>query len=192
MASSTTGAFRTTSEYLIEFYPLWFTYYQSLFSQANTLVGPDRVTPLYQVVVAINVDTIYASSFLDLSVQPAILTIPSTGLSYSVLSLDPYGTVLDTAIVGAGRFGLVGPGYAGPLPGGVKRTPVQYDYTTLIFRIDKFSAGRSRPDRRRRSLSGAPSGCSPCPPTCRTPRAAGRRWRPRSSSVCRSRPRPTG
>ena len=111
-----------------------------MFSQANTLVGPDRVTPLYQVVVAINVDTIYASSFLDLSVQPDILTIPSTGLSYSVLSLDPYGTVLDTAIAGAGRFGLVGPGHAGPLPGGVKRTPVQYDYTTLIFRIDKFSA----------------------------------------------------
>jgi hypothetical protein len=134
-----TGAFRTTADYLVEFYPLWFTFYQSLFSQQNALIGPDRVSPLYQVVVAINVDTIYASSFLDLTVQPAVLTVPSTGLSYSVLSLDPYGTVLDTAISGAGRFGLVGPGYTGPLPGGVTRTPVRYDYTTLIFRIDKFS-----------------------------------------------------
>jgi hypothetical protein len=134
------SAFRTTADYLVEFYPLWFTYYQALFSQPNTLVGPDRVTPLYQVVVAINVDTVYASSFLDLSVQPAVLTIPSTGLSYSVLSLDPYGTVLDTPITGSGRFALVGPGYSGWLPPGVTRTPVKYAYTSLIFRIDKYSA----------------------------------------------------
>ena len=140
LAAQTSVAFRTTADYLVEFYPLWFTYYQSLFSQQNTLVGPDRVSPLYKVVVAINVDTIYASSFLDLSAQPAVLTVPSTSLSYSVLSLDPYGTVLDTAISGGGRFGLVGPGYAGSLPGGVTRTPVRYNYTTLIFRIDKFSA----------------------------------------------------
>ncbi|MFO1068948.1 MAG: DUF1214 domain-containing protein [Geminicoccaceae bacterium] len=138
--ATSSAAFRTAADYLVEFYPLWFTYYQSFLIEPNRLIGPVRVSPLYQVVVAINVDTIYASCFVDLSAQPAVLTVPSTSLTYSVLSLDPYGTVLDTPISGPGRFALVGPGYSGTLPSGVKRTPVAYDHTVLIFRIDKFSA----------------------------------------------------
>src|SRR5690349_21166768 len=60
--------FNTTVAYLVQFYPLWFTYYQSQLGRhsRNLLVGPDRISPIYHYVVAINVDTLYASSYLDL------------------------------------------------------------------------------------------------------------------------------
>src|SRR5690348_11662175 len=72
--------FNTTVAYVAQFYPLWFTYYQRLLATLNTnrLVGPDRISPIYHYVVAINVDTLYASSYLDLARQPIVLTIPAT------------------------------------------------------------------------------------------------------------------
>src|SRR5262249_28846908 len=50
-------AYSTTVAYVSQFYPLCFTYNQSRFATHNRLVGPARVTQLYQTVVAINVDT---------------------------------------------------------------------------------------------------------------------------------------
>src|ERR1700744_1692521 len=47
----------TTTQYVEEFYPLWFTYYQSQYTNVNQLAGPDTITPAYQIVVAINDDT---------------------------------------------------------------------------------------------------------------------------------------
>ena len=97
------GPFDTTVAYVVQFYPLWFTYYQSQLAShsGNQLVGPNRISPLYHVVVAINVDTIYASSYLNLTTQPVILTIPATptfpSMSYSILMLDPYGDLLPAA-----------------------------------------------------------------------------------------------
>jgi hypothetical protein len=60
--------FNTTVAYVVQFYPLWFTYYQSqlAFLRRNQLLGPDRISPIYHYVVAINVDTLYASSYLIL------------------------------------------------------------------------------------------------------------------------------
>ena len=78
--------------YVAQFYPLWFTYFQA--QTFNRLVGPDRVSPVYNAVVAINVDTIYASAFLDLTARPVVLTIPSTAARHSILTLDPYGDIL--------------------------------------------------------------------------------------------------
>src|SRR5262245_42966931 len=52
-------AYTTTLAYVQQFYPLWFTYKQSRSPFTNRLVGPLRVSPLYQGVVAINVDTVY-------------------------------------------------------------------------------------------------------------------------------------
>ena len=70
--------FDTTVAYVVQFYPLWFTYYQSQLASNNRnhLVGPDRISPIYHYVVAINVDTVYASSYLDLTSEPVIVTIP--------------------------------------------------------------------------------------------------------------------
>jgi hypothetical protein len=135
-------AYKTTLAYVQQFYPLWFTYNQSRSPFANRLVGPVRVSPLYQGVVAINVDTVYASSFLDLTKEPVILTIPTTSATYSILTLDAYCNVFDSGIPRqtAGAFALTGPGFSGELPPGGTRIPVPLNFPTLIFRVDKFSA----------------------------------------------------
>ena len=71
-------AFHSTEDYVSQFYPLWFTFNQTRLAEPNRIVGPDNISPIYHYVVAINDDTVYASSFLDLSVEPVILTIPTT------------------------------------------------------------------------------------------------------------------
>jgi hypothetical protein len=92
-AVSQLNPFDTTVAYVAQFYPLWFTYYQTRLAAANHLVGPDRVSPIYHYVVAINVDTLYVSSYLDLTAGPVIVTIPETPIfpaqSYSILMLAP-------------------------------------------------------------------------------------------------------
>src|SRR4029453_17461140 len=85
-------AFITTGAYVVTFYPLWFSYNQSRVASVNRLVGPDRISSLYQIVVAINDDTLYASTFVDVT-EPVVLSVPTTAGTYSVLTLDPYGNV---------------------------------------------------------------------------------------------------
>jgi hypothetical protein len=140
-AVSQLSAFDTTVAYVVQFYPLWFTYYQSLLPTPNRLAGPNRISPIYHYVVAINVDTLYASSYLDLTVQPVILKIPSTTVRYSVLMLDPYGDIFDAGIPPqtTGTFALTGPGFTGTLPAEVTPIAMPLDFSTLIFRADKFS-----------------------------------------------------
>src|ERR1700741_4905743 len=134
--------FDTTVAYVVQFYPLWFTYYQSLVPTPNRLAGPNRISPIYHYVVAINVDTLYASSLLDLTAQPVILKIPSTTVRYSILMLDPYGDIFDAGIPPqtAGTFALTGPGFTGTLPAEVTPIAMPLDFSTLIFRADKFSS----------------------------------------------------
>jgi hypothetical protein len=141
-AVSQLSPFNTTVAYVVQFYPLWFTYYQSLLASPNRLAGPNRISPIYHYVVAINVDTLYASSFLDLTAQPVILKIPSTTVRYSILMLDPYGDIFDAGIPPqtAGTFALTGPGFTGTLPAEVNPIATPLDFSTLIFRADKFSA----------------------------------------------------
>jgi hypothetical protein len=139
---SSTAAFKATVDYVVEFYPLWFTFRQA--HNVNQLIGPDRISPLYHAVVAINVDTLYASAFVDLKAQPVILTIPSTKVTYSLLILDPFGDIIDLSNYippqTAGTYALVGPGFKGSLPQGVTRVPMPLNVETVIFRADKFSA----------------------------------------------------
>jgi hypothetical protein len=139
---STTDQFNITEDYVEQFYPLWFTYYQSEYSASDRLVGPVRISPLYQIVVAINDDTLYASTFLDLSSQPVVLTVPSTKVRYSILTLDPYGDVLDSGIPNgtSGVYALTGPGYTGSLPAGVTPIPLPLNHLAIIFRADKYSS----------------------------------------------------
>src|SRR5262249_40362142 len=103
------------------FYPLWFTFYQSHLGSFNQLAGPERVTPVYKLVVLINVDTLYASAFLDLTAEPIIVDIPKTRVIYSILSLDPYGDIFQSGIEAGtpGTYALIGPGFTGKIPKGV-------------------------------------------------------------------------
>ncbi len=138
-------AYKTAKQYVTAFYPLWFNYEQSKPSTPDQLVGPNSVTPLYHVVVAINVDTLYASAFMQLSPSnPAILTIPSTTTIYSVLVLSPYGDIYNfNTSFPAGVYAFVGPsGYdnsQGPLPVGATEIHVPVDNPTIIFRADKYA-----------------------------------------------------
>jgi hypothetical protein len=141
-AKSQSTAYVTTAAYVTQFYPLWFTYYQYQVATHNRMVGPAKISPLYQIVVAINDDTLYASTFLDLTAQPIVLTIPATTATYSILTLDPYGDVFDVGLpaLTPGVFALAGPGFIGTLPGGVTPISLPYNVMSLIFRADKFSS----------------------------------------------------
>ena len=131
----------TAEAYVEQFYPLWFTYYQSQYATTNELVGPTKISPIYQIVVAINVDTLYASTFVDVTAQPVVLTIPATTVIYSLLTLDPYGNIFQTAIPDQtpGTYALTGPGFNGTLPAGVLPIAMPLKFTTLILRIDNYS-----------------------------------------------------
>ena len=148
-------AYVTTASYVETFYPLWFTYYQSrlTLTGGNRIVGPDNISAIYQVVVAINDDTLYGSTFLDLTQQPVILTIPTTIASYSVLNLDPFGNVFDSGIpshppsdppLPTTTYALYGPDFNGTFPPGVTPIAMPLNYTTLIFRADRFSNGQDQ------------------------------------------------
>jgi hypothetical protein len=134
--------YQTAYNYLVTFYPRWFTWQQGSGGPCNSLLGPNRVSPLYQAVVAINDDTLYASTFLGLEDEPVILTIPKTQDIYSVLQLDQYGALVPNGMSGtdtAGVYGIVGPDWAGTLPDGIIRVDVPYNYSALLFRADKYS-----------------------------------------------------
>ena len=141
--SSDDLVFDTAAAYLVQFYPLWFTYNQSSDHQ-NRLVGPERVTALYQTVVAINVDTIYASAYLDLTAQPVVVTVPPTTNTYSILELDNYCDVFDSGIPSQtpGTYALIGPnGFSGTLPAGITKVITNHlNFSSLLFRADKYSA----------------------------------------------------
>jgi len=156
-------AYRTTVTYVATFYPLWFTWRQASHGN-NRLVGPERVSPLYHVVVAINDDTVYCSSYLNLDPNSPdgspvmILTIPSTvspgtcsdntSVTYSILTLDPYCNVLTLSPsiphgappIAGGTYALTGPDYIGtpPIPPGVTHILIPVNYPSLLFRIDKY------------------------------------------------------
>jgi hypothetical protein len=144
--------YTTTYDYVINFYPLWFTYYQSQVANRNRLVGPDRISPLYHIVVAINDDTLYASTFVDVGTQPLVVTIPPTLATYSVLVLDTFGNVFDVGIPNGsnypamnpgGTFVLYGPDYTEPLPPEVTPIALPLNFMVLIFRVDKFAPDNS-------------------------------------------------
>jgi hypothetical protein len=76
-----------------------------------------------------NVDTIYGYTWLDLRAGPQILYVPDvTDRYYSIQLIDMYGDCF--AYVGsratgttAGAYAIVGPGWKGTLPKGVKAIP---------------------------------------------------------------------
>src|SRR5215468_3537251 len=134
--------FSVAENYTIRYYPRFMTYFQQSVGGFNRLAGPKSVGPLYGYVVSINVDTLYASFFLDLSQGPRIFTIPKTDVTYSLLTLDVFGDAFQTSIQPQtpGTYGLVLPGWKGTLPPGVTKITVPYPVTTWIIRADKYSS----------------------------------------------------
>lgn len=148
---------QTTEKYVETFYPLWFTYYQASLGTFNSLVGPRRVTPLYQLVVAINNDTIYGSTFLDLTDQPQVFTLPPTDDSYSVLILDRYGNILSTDLrpsKNGGTYELMGPDYKGTPAGNLIPVEIPLNYAALIVRADRYTSGGDNVVREARQFRG--------------------------------------
>lgn len=136
--------YQTAFQYLVTFYPRWFTWEQGSGGPCNHLIGPIRISPIYQAVVAINDDTLYTSAFIGAADEPVIITIPPTSDNYSVLHLDENGALEPGGMSGnssetpPGVYGIVGPNWAGTLPQGITRVDVQDNYTELLFRADKF------------------------------------------------------
>lgn len=154
------SAYETTVQYVVDFYPLWFTYSQTVHSPSNKLVGPVRMGPVYHDVVAPNDDTLYASVFMNVAQQPLIVTIPSTQATYSVLSTDAYGDVFDTGITTPGTYAFTGPQWSGNLPSSVKQITLPNNFSQFIVRADKYSAGgvdqTSQAEQFRKGLHAAP------------------------------------
>jgi hypothetical protein len=153
-------AYSTAFNYLVTFHPRWFTYYQASGGPCNRMLGPDRISPIYKTVVAINDDTLYASAFIGVKKEPVIVTVPATTDIYSVLPLDQYGNVITGIPSGQpGVYGLTGPGWQGTLPNGITQVPVPYNYTSLLFRADKYSPTgqdmRQEAEQFRRNLHAA-------------------------------------
>lgn len=128
---------------MVQFYPRWFTNAQATIVPANRLIGPVRISPVYHIVVAINDDTIYASSFVNLATEPVVLTIPQSSVSYSLLTLDAWGNVFQTSIPAGtpGTYALTGPGWNRKLPRGVTQVKVPFQFSVWIFRADRFVNG---------------------------------------------------
>ncbi len=136
--------YSTALNYTIRFYPRFMTYFQQRYvgvpqRGVNMLTGPDRVNQKYGLVVAINVDTVYAEAFVDLAAGPQVLTVPSTSDHYSLLMLDVFGNVLSTKVTSPGTYALVPRGFHGTLPPGLTRVTVPYRLTTWIFRADRYA-----------------------------------------------------
>ncbi|MEA2331163.1 MAG: hypothetical protein QOH58_1301 [Thermoleophilaceae bacterium] len=85
------------------------------------------VDPSVRTVVLPNHDTTYTVGRLQLSAGPLILDVPDTAGRYYVIQLlDAYSNTIDyvgrrTTGTRAGTYAIVPPGYAGPLPPGVRR-----------------------------------------------------------------------
>jgi hypothetical protein len=148
MQNGSESAMATTQAYVEHFYPLWFTYHQarenSWVGATNHLAGPAGMSPICNYVVANNDDTLYAGAFLDLRAEPIILTMPATRVTYSMLIVNAYGSILHAAIPQntPGVYALTGPAFSGTLPGGVTRIRMPLDFAVVFFRADKFSSNR--------------------------------------------------
>ena len=107
------------------------------FGLVRQLRGPE-----FKQIATPNNDTLYAQSFVDLSREPMIVSVPAVEKDrYYVLQLwdvngDTFGHIGSrTTGRGAGHFALVGPNWKGELPNGVKRIDSEYNNLAIWGRI---------------------------------------------------------
>jgi hypothetical protein len=139
-------AFETALDYTVRFWPRFLTYAAQLNSIAsgntNGLFGPvEPMGPEYKAVVAINVDTLYTSSTMDLTLEPLVLTLPPYPYTYSMILVNGFGTVLDTnlePIAQGATYALCGPDFCGTLVTGMVQVKVPVNWVQMAIRTDKY------------------------------------------------------
>jgi hypothetical protein len=98
-------------------------------------------SPKTKIVVRPNVDTLYSLAWVDLSIEPLILSVPNTeGRFYLLQLLDIWTETL--AVIGArttgtqaGHFAIVGPHWQGTLPPEITPIPASSHLVWIIGRI---------------------------------------------------------
>jgi hypothetical protein len=96
----------------------------------------------FRAVVRPNFDTLYSSAFLDLREEPRIVSVPAAGDNYYLLPFyDMWGEVFAspgtrTTGADAGDFAIVGPGWSGELPAGVRRYDAPTSWVWIIGRTE--------------------------------------------------------
>ena len=94
----------------------------------------------FRAVVRPNFDTLYSTAFLDLSEEPRIVSVPAAEDNYYLLPFyDMWGEVFaspGTRTTGddAGDFAIVGPGWSGGVPAGVRRYDAPTSWVWIIGR----------------------------------------------------------
>jgi hypothetical protein len=144
-AAAQTAAYQTTEQYVIRYWGRWVTYTQqstiARIHGTNTLLGPATINPRFQAVNLINDDTIYAFGYVDVRNGPAVLTIPATNVTFSILVLDMFQEVVPVSIPASpGKYLLVSPGWRGTVPAGLTKVTVPYPVTLWNIRADKYSS----------------------------------------------------
>jgi hypothetical protein len=96
--------------------------------------------PTFTSVVSPNADTLYSNAWLDLSIEPILISIPEMGKRYYLMQfLDAWSNTFAcpgtrTTGNGKGEFAVVGPGWKGEVPAGVQvlRSP-----TNMVWLIGR-------------------------------------------------------
>jgi hypothetical protein len=139
----------TTQQYVVRFWPRVLSFYQQTVMVHqhghNRLLAPEEPMDWqYRAVVAINDDTLYASTFVDTRDGGiVVLQIPKAGTNYSLLVLDVFGNRIEVPVPTniSGVYALVSPTYTGEIPGGAQKIVMQYPVTIWNFRADKCYNG---------------------------------------------------
>lgn len=127
--------------------------------------------------VSPNLDVVYGFGFADLGAEPVILSAPNSGGRYYMVEIcDMYSNAFAYPAGGAsgysgGKFALVGPGWKGTLPDGVKRIDCPTRWVELQPRVN-VKSDADLPDARKvltaitlQGLSQFNGGPAPAPVT---------------------------
>lgn len=113
-----------------------------MLTSINAVPGPEA-----RGIVLPNVDAPYTVSNLDLAAEPMVLHVPAIEDRYYVFELlDAYTNVVDyvgsrRTGTGAGDHAIVGPGFTGTLPEGLRRIDSPTDRVVLVGRTLLRGAG---------------------------------------------------